>query len=201
MNAEDLLFYGSYAYSLDEACEELAKRVISIIGEEESGIPAYEHVKCRVKDSRSAIVKLEKLGCSPNADEALVHLSDVIGVRVIARFIGDVYCIAEALKRSTDIEIVDVQDYIVSPKESGYRSLHLETRVPFPDKDDFQVRAEIQLRTIAMDCWASLEHQLRYKKDVPNAPLVAEELRRCADEMASTDLSMQTIKKMIEKER
>ena len=102
-------------------------------------------------------------------------------------------------ENSTVWRVVTVKDYIANSKPNGYRSLHVILALPFGVGGIEEIRTEIQLRTIAMDCWASLEHQLKYKKNIGNTELIVSELKRCADEMASTDLSMQTIRDLIHK--
>ena len=112
--------------------------------------------------------------------------------RIVCSFAGDVFAIVERLENDPDIEIADKKDYLSYPKPSGYRSVHLCVTLR-----QTGMHAEIQIRTIAMDFWATLEHQLKYKKSVSNESLIKSELRRCADEIASVDLSMQTIREIL----
>ena len=130
-------------------------------------------------------------------ETAFTRLSDLIGFRLVTHFVGDVYELVKSMKSDTRYRVVKEKDYIALPKPNGYRSYHVILECPFPEAPDGVLRVEIQLRTIAMDCWASLEHEMRYKKGITNTALIEKELKRCAGEMASTDLSMQTLRDMI----
>ena len=127
--------------------------------------------------------------------EAVRTVFDAVGVRAICAFAEAVFRLAEWLREQPSLQVLNEKDYFANPKPSGYRSYHMivlvapETGVP--------MRAEIQIRTIAMDFWATLEHQLKNKKDVPHEALIRSELKRCADEIASVDISMQTIRDVL----
>ncbi|MDE7493226.1 GTP pyrophosphokinase family protein, partial [Streptococcus agalactiae] len=126
-----------------------------------------------------------------------------IGVRIICGFVNDIYQIVERIKTFDDCRIVVEKDYIQHVKPNGYRSYHviLEIDTPYPDclgNSEGKYYMEIQLRTIAQDSWASLEHQMKYKHDIENPERIVRELKRCADEIASVDLTMQTIRQLIE---
>ena len=126
----------------------------------------------------------------------LENLNDIGGIRVICPFIEDIYTVADMLMRQDDLKLIDRKDYIENPKPNGYRSLHLILEVPiFLSDRTHPVHIELQLRTIAMDFWASLEHQLRYKSDVEVPPHVSADLKACADVIAATDEEMQRIAK------
>ena len=117
------------------------------------------------------------------------------GIRVICSFINDIYDIAEMLLAQDDIRLITRKDYIKNPKPGGYRSLHLIVEIPvFFSTGKEPIRVEVQIRTVAMDFWASLEHQIRYKNDSPEVKAIAEELRICADTIAATDVKMQELK-------
>lgn len=192
-------YYGPYFEKLVQARDNLLlkiRKLLEELTEDPEHMPA-EHIRSRIKSADSTRDKLRRLGCPTDAESALDTLSDVIGIRIVTHFVGDVYAILEKLKRDSGWEIVTVKDYIASPKPNGYRSLHVILKIPFGDAKRPFIRTEIQLRTIAMDCWASLEHQIKYKKEISDVTLIVAELKRCADEMASTDLSMQTIREMI----
>ena len=132
-------------------------------------------------------------------DQIEKNLNDIAGVRVICSFLDDVYDIAEALLKQDDIRIIRVKDYIKNPKPNGYRSLHLIVAIPIFLADEKKImKAEIQLRTIAMDFWASLEHQLRYKKEGEFTEEIAKELYECAETSAQLDLKMQNVRRKIE---
>ena len=194
-------YYGKYAEPLDKACEKIMGRLDDILSQLTSDpeMAPFEHILSRIKSPESVIEKLRIRGDDTTAYTALTALSDIIGIRVVTHFIGDIYTILDRLKEAEDIEIVNVKDYIATPKENGYRSLHVILKVDIDSEDIKKTDIEIQLRTIAMDCWASLEHQMRYKKDVKDTMLIASELKRCADEMASSDLTMQTIRDVLQK--
>ena len=127
-------------------------------------------------------------------------IHDIAGVRVVCAFPEDVYLLANYLLKQDDILLVRVKDYIKCPKESGYRSLHLIVQIPiFLANEKRMMHVEIQLRTIAMDFWASLEHKMKYKKDLEDIEDIAGELKSCAEEIARLDLAMQNIRNRIEK--
>ena len=122
-------------------------------------------------------------------------------MRIICNYIDDVYKVAEMLKGYKDLKVIREKDYIKNPKPNGYRSYHIIFELSLDLAGAITpVFVEIQIRTIAMDFWSSLEHEMKYKKDIKNPELIAEELKRCADEIATTDLNMQTIRKMINSE-
>ena len=146
----------------------------------------------RIKSPESMIRKLSARGLPQDGMSASTKIYDAVGVRIVCTFAEDVYKIADWLKNHPDIIIEKEKDYIAYPKENGYRSYHLKVRLRANN-----TCAEIQIRTIATDFWATLEHQLKYKKDIPHKELIRSELKRCADEIASVDLSMQTIRDII----
>lgn len=157
-----------------------------------------EFIKCRVKQPLSIASKLKRKGCEVSVEAAMENLSDVAGVRVICAFIDDIYKVADMLTAQDDIELIRRKDYIKNPKMNGYRSLHLIVEVPvfFSDHKE-QIQVEVQIRTIAMDFWASLEHQLKYKKDIEDAENIMYELRACADVINRTDYHMQSLRDRI----
>ena len=156
------------------------------------------HVESRLKSRRSIANKLVKKGFEPTIDNAVQYINDTAGVRVVCCYISDVYSVAEMLCRQQDMELIDRKDYIEQPSYNGYRSLHLDFKIPIYLSDQkLYATAEVQLRTVAMDFWASLEHELRYKssKDIPKN--IANEMLRCADDIALIDGKMQAIYKAI----
>ena len=156
------------------------------------GMDPVEHLIYRIKSEESMREKCVRKGLPQTPDSALRVLTDAIGVRVVCAFVSDVYSIRDYLLNLPDCELVEEKDYIRNPKENGYRSYHMILMV------SGSVYAEIQLRTISMDTWAALEHHMHYKKEkTAEEALITAELKRCADELASTDLSMQTIRDMI----
>ncbi len=153
-----------------------------------------EMIKSRVKSPISIIDKLERRNLPMTMESILENLNDVAGVRIICSFIEDIYMIADMFQKQDDITLIEVKDYIKNPKPNGYRSYHMIVEVPvfFPDRK-VNLKVEVQLRTIAMDFWASLEHKMKYKKNIEGAQFVEKELRECADIIASTDEKMQKI--------
>lgn len=159
------------------------------------------HIDSRLKSPESMIAKLKKKGCEISIDSARKNVNDIAGVRVVCHYIDDVYSVAEMLMRQTDLEIVKVQDYIKTPNYNGYRSLHLDIKVPvyLSDRTEYVI-AEVQIRTIAMDFWASLEHDIRYKADKSKLPVgINEEMLECSDKIADIDRQMQDMYKRIKK--
>lgn len=158
-----------------------------------------QFVKSRVKKPLSIAGKLNRLEKELSVESIMNCLDDVAGIRVICSFIDDVYKIAEMLIRQDDIVLVEAKDYIENPKPNGYRSYHLIIEVPvfFSDKKQW-VKVEIQIRTVAMDFWASLEHQLKYKNDIDNEEEIESKLKECAETIANTDVEMMRIRNQIE---
>ena len=159
-----------------------------------------EMIKSRVKKPLSIVEKLHRRNLPITLDSMINHLDDVAGIRVICSFVDDIYTVARMLVRQDDIRVIAVKDYIEHPKPNGYRSYHLILEVPvfFSDRKK-DLRVEVQIRTIAMDFWASLDHQLKYKKDIGTAAEeIGEELRKCAEVIAKTDRHMLIIRKSIE---
>ena len=157
------------------------------------------HIDSRLKSPESMIAKLKKKGYDVSIESARKNVNDIAGVRVVCNYIDDVYSVAEMLKRQTDLEIVKIQDYIKSPNYNGYRSLHLDIKVPvyLSDRTEYVV-AEVQIRTIAMDFWASLEHDIRYKDDKSKLPQgINEEMLECSNKIAEIDAQMQDMYKRI----
>jgi putative GTP pyrophosphokinase len=157
-----------------------------------------EHYKARIKSAKSMKEKLKRKNIPVTVESALSQIHDAAGIRVICTFVDDIYWIANMLRNQKDIKVAKEKDYIKSPKPNGYRSYHMILQVPIHLENRIEkVYCELQIRTIAMDCWASLEHQLKYKKNIPNDKMIIGELKRCSDEIASTDLNFQTIRDMI----
>lgn len=154
-------------------------------------------MKSRLKSLASIKGKMEKKGLPFTVEDIEENINDIAGIRVICSFPNDVYMLADALLKQDDITLVKKKDYIENPKPNGYRSLHLIVSVPiFLAKEKRPMKVEIQLRTIAMDFWASLEHQLRYKKDFEFTENMAKELLYCADLSAELDSKMESLRKL-----
>lgn len=159
----------------------------------------FESIECRLKSVPSIIEKLNRKGLELSAESIEKNLNDVAGIRVICSFPEDIYILAEELCSQDDIRLIARKDYIKDPKPNGYRSLHLIVEIPiFLMTEKKYMRVEVQFRTIAMDFWASLEHKLKYKKDIKqDVEEISEELRECAEEISRLDMKMQSIHRKI----
>lgn len=156
-----------------------------------------ESIKTRVKTFDSIIKKVRRKNIPLTLESIEANISDIAGVRVVCSFPEDIYLLAKCLLQQDDIRLIEMKDYIKNPKPSGYRSLHLIVAVPiFLQNEKREMKVEVQLRTIAMDFWASLEHKVRYKKNVPptEAEQLAAELTECAEISAQLDNRMQNIR-------
>lgn len=154
-----------------------------------------EFIKGRIKSQESIMEKLKRKGLDYTLESILENINDIAGIKVVCSFIDDIYAIAEMLERQDDIVVIDKEDYISSPKPNGYRSLHMDVEIPvfFSDRKQ-KMRVEVQIRTIAMDFWASLEHQIYYKKGLHAPESIIRELKECAETIAVTDFGMQNIR-------
>lgn len=193
-------FYGESLLLYDSVLIELSSR-INIIRKSRmlhNERDPIENVKTRIKSPDSMIEKLKLRGLDPVAESIPGNINDAAGMRVICTYIDDVYSVAAILENQKDIDVLEVKDYIKNPKPSGYRSYHMIVELPiYIGEEHHRIRAEIQLRTLSMDFWASLEHQIRYKHDIPNHKMIESELKRCADEVASVEMNFLTIRDMI----
>ncbi len=156
-------------------------------------------MQSRLKSPQSIFGKLQRRQLEVSVDTAKNNLTDLAGIRVICHYIDDIYLVSRLLIKQDDITLVKETDYIKNPKPNGYRSLHLVVKVPvfFSDHTE-KVPVEIQIRTVAMDFWASLEHQLRYKAAELVDANIVQELKKCADTIAATDIKMQEIYQYLE---
>ena len=159
-----------------------------------------ESISSRVKNPKSIMEKMARKGWPLTVEAVWENLNDVAGVRVICSFLEDIYDVAAMFMKQDDIEVLEIKDYIKNPKPNGYRSLHLIVQVPiFLSDKTLPMKVEVQIRTIAMDFWASLEHQVKYKKGLDDAETISEELRQCAETINETDKKMQDIYHKIQK--
>ena len=159
-----------------------------------------EDIKSRVKSMESLIKKIRKKDIPLTLSSIEENIHDIAGVRVICSFLDDIYMLADCLLSQDDITLLEKKDYIKNPKPGGYRSLHLIVSVPiFLQDGKRNMTVEVQLRTIAMDFWASLEHKLRYKKDIPadKAKYLEDEMLACAQISANLDMRMQNVRDVI----
>ncbi|MBR7132242.1 MAG: GTP pyrophosphokinase family protein [Clostridia bacterium] len=160
-----------------------------------------EGIKSRLKSFDSIREKLERRNLPLTLESIEKNLNDVAGIRVVCSFVDDIYLLADCLVRQDDVKLIEKKDYIKSPKPNGYRSLHLIVEIPiFLCNEKKIVRVEVQLRTIAMESWARLEHRMRYKKSVDEKLLsqTADALLECAEISNKLDIKMQNIRNIIE---
>ena len=159
-----------------------------------------EFLSYRIKKPASIIAKMERKGIPISVANIEANLNDIAGIHVICSFIDDIYSIRDSFELQDDVEILQEKDYIANPKENGYRSLHLILRVPiFLSNEKLYVNVEVQFRTIAMDFWASVEHTMKYKKEIRNSEIISEELRYSADLINQLDRRMLQIRDRIER--
>ena len=158
-----------------------------------------ETIKTRIKTPKSIVNKLKRRNFEISLDSVMKNLNDVAGVRIICSFIDDIYYIADLFTKQDDVKVIEIKDYIKNPKSNGYRSYHMIVEIPvFFSNEKQLVRVEVQIRTMAMDFWASLEHQVKYKKDFENSKEIERELKECADVISASDLKMMNIAKKID---
>ncbi len=156
-------------------------------------------INSRLKSSVSIMEKLNRKGLSFTVENVEENLFDVAGIRVVCSYVDDIYVLAEALAQQDDITVIRRKDYIRNPKPNGYRSYHMIVSVPvFFSDQTREMAVEVQIRTIAMDFWASLEHQLKYKQEVPNQAEIVQSLTACAEQIAAIDEQMWQVRQQIE---
>ncbi len=156
-------------------------------------------INSRLKSSASIMEKLNSKGLSFTVENVEENLYDVAGIRVVCSYVDDIYVLAQALAQQDDITVIRRKDYIRNPKPNGYRSYHMIVSVPvFFSDQTREMAVEVQIRTIAMDFWASLEHQLKYKREVPNQAEIVHSLTACAEQIAAIDEQMWQVRQQIE---
>ncbi|EMB79124.1 hypothetical protein SMU44_05371 [Streptococcus mutans 11VS1] len=196
--------YGKYQAYLSQILKHFSQKIQDENQrvKKDTGFKLFEHFLARIKTNESMIEKCQRKQLPLTAQSALKEIRDAIGIRIVCGFVDDIYKMVAILKTLDGVNVYNEKDYIYNAKPNGYRSYHLilEIETPFEDclgQQPGKYFVEVQLRTIAMDSWASLEHQMKYKHDIKNPERIAKELKRCADELASCDLSMQTIRNLI----
>lgn len=185
-------FFLVYKFGLEEM-----KTKINILKDEFQMMHDYnpiEHVKSRIKSPDSVIKKLDRKGLELSTENARKHIQDIAGIRITCSFVTDIYLILETLKKHDDLKILQVKDYVASPKKNGYKSLHLIVEIPvfLTEKTEY-VQVEVQIRTIAMDFWASLEHKIYYKFNAEVPGKLTHELKEAADIIHYLDVKMKKI--------
>ena len=156
-------------------------------------------IQTRLKSSSSVIEKMIRKGIPFSMENLEEQIQDLAGIRVICSYVDDIYALANALTSQDDITLLEEKDYIRNPKPNGYRSLHLIVSVPvFFSQQKRQIKVEVQIRTIAMDFWASLEHQMKYKREIPDQQHIVAQLISCAEDIARVDREMMDIRRRLE---
>ena len=187
-----------YDYALQNLLTEL--KILLKDYEEHNKINPVEHIKSRVKTKESALEKLTRKGYPSNYENMILHVHDMVGVRIVCSFKSDVYDIVNIIKNSKLLKIKKEQDFIKNPKETGYSSYHLNVLVPiFLNEGIEYIEAEIQIRTVAMDFWATLEHKIRYKFDGIIPQEVSKELYNCSTEVKELDNKMFLLNEIMNK--
>lgn len=193
-------FYGEKLFYMEAVIEKLLERINEIDKrrEERGERRLCDNVRWRIKSPESMREKLKRRNLPVSAESAMVNLYDGAGIRIICPYIDDVYIMANEIGKHSDVEVCFVKDYIKNPKENGYRSYHMIVETPVVvNGETHYVKAEIQIRTMVMNSWASAEHQLRYKNKKNDDEKQVELLKKCADEMLSIDYSMLRIRETL----
>lgn len=174
---------------------------LEILNDEFQHVHQYnpiEHIKSRIKSPESIVKKLKRRGYDSTVENMVKYVNDIAGIRIICSFSSDIYRIADMLASQSDIRVLSVKDYIKNPKESGYKSYHMIVTVPiFLSDGAVDTKVEIQIRTVAMDFWASLEHKIHYKFE-GNAPEhIKRDLRTCAEMVSDLDAKMMDLNEQV----
>lgn len=176
---------------------------LEILNDEFQHIHQYnpiEHIKSRIKSPESIVRKLKRKGYEATLENMVKHVNDIAGIRIICSFTTDIYQVAKMLAKQNDIKVISVKDYIKSPKDSGYKSYHMIVSVPiFLSDSVVETKVEIQIRTIAMDFWASLEHKMNYKFSTNAPEEIKNQLYECSEIISALDERMLEINEQIQK--
>ena len=175
---------------------------LEILSDEFQHVHRYnpiEHIKSRIKTSESIVKKLKRNGYESTIENMVQYVNDIAGVRVVCSFTSDIYRIAEMIANQNDIKVLSIKDYIKNPKESGYKSYHMLVSVPIFLSDRMvETKVEIQIRTVAMDFWASLEHKIHYKFEGNVPAHIKEELVACAKMVSDLDGRMMSLNEEVQ---
>ena len=199
---EDVDSWKTVIFLYNAALKEVGTK-LEILNDEFQHVHQYnpiEHIKTRIKTPESIVKKLRRYGYEISIENMVKYINDIAGVRLICSFTSDIYRLAEMIGNQSDLKVLSIKDYIKNPKESGYKSYHMLVSVPiFLSDSVVDTKVEIQIRTIAMDFWASLEHKMRYKKNIPAEQMkyLQDELYDCAEQSAALDKRMQSIRNLI----
>ena len=203
-NYEDVDSWKTIMFLYTSALKEVGTK-LEILNDEFQHVHQYnpiEHIKTRVKTAESIVKKLRRYGYESSIENMVKYVNDIAGVRVICSFTSDIYRLAEMIGNQSDLKVLSIKDYIKNPKESGYKSYHMLVSVPiFLSDSVVDTKVEIQIRTIAMDFWASLEHKIYYKFE-GNAPeYISRDLRACAEIVSNLDAKMLQLNEAILEEK
>lgn len=200
-NYEDVDSWKTVMFLYSAAIKEVGTK-LEILNDEFHHVHQYnpiEHIKTRIKTPESIVKKLKKNGHETSIENMIKYVNDIAGVRLICSFTSDIYKLAEMIGNQSDLKVLAIKDYIKNPKESGYKSYHMIVSVPiFLSDSVVDTKVEIQIRTIAMDFWASLEHKIYYKFE-GNAPeYISRELKECAEMVSKLDDKMLSLNEAIQ---
>lgn len=175
---------------------------LEILNDEFQHVHRYnpiEHIKTRIKKPESIFKKLQRYGYEPTIDNMVKYVNDIAGVRLICSFTSDIYRLAAMIGNQSDLKVLSIKDYIKNPKEGGYKSYHMLVSVPiFLSDSVVDTKVEIQIRTIAMDFWASLEHKIYYKFEGQAPAYISHELKECADMVSALDEKMLSLNEAVQ---
>ena len=198
---EDVDSYKTIMFLYQSALKEVGTK-LEILNDEFHHVHKYnpiEHIKTRVKTPESIVKKLKRYGYEVNVENMVKYINDIAGVRVICSFTSDIYRLAAMIGNQSDLKVLTIKDYIKNPKESGYKSYHMIVSVPIYLSDSVvDTKVEIQIRTIAMDFWASLEHKIYYKFEGKAPDYISVDLKECADMIAALDEKMLSLNEAIQ---
>ena len=190
---EDVESWKTIMYLYNAALKEVATK-LEILNDEFQHVHKYnpiEHIKTRIKSPESIVKKLKRYGFETSVENMVKEINDIAGVRLICSFTSDIYRLAEMIGNQSDLKVISIKDYIKKPKESGYKSFHMIVSVPVYLSDSVvETKVEIQIRTIAMDFWASLEHKIYYKLEGHAPDYISEGLKECSDIVSALDEKM-----------
>jgi len=201
-NYEDVDSWKMIMFLYNAALKEVETK-LEILNDEFQHVHQYnpiEHIKTRIKTPESIVKKLKRYGYETSVENMVKYINDIAGVRLICSFTSDIYRLASMIGNQSDLKVLSIKDYIKNPKDSGYKSFHMLVSVPvFLSDSVVQTKVEIQIRTIAMDFWASLEHKIYYKFEGHAPAYISEDLKACADMVSKLDERMLSLNEAIQK--
>lgn len=201
-NYEDVDSWKTIMFLYNAALKEVETK-LEILNDEFQHVHQYnpiEHIKTRIKTPESIVKKLKRYGYETSVENMVKYINDIAGVRLICSFTSDIYRLASMIGNQSDLKVISIKDYIKNPKDSGYKSFHMLVSVPvFLSDSVVQTKVEIQIRTIAMDFWASLEHKIYYKFEGHAPAYISEDLKSCADMVSQLDDRMLSLNEAIQK--